>query len=697
VSRLSNGKIFTTIILVSLIIVCFSAGFASSVQADVNDRVSVIVGFRNLDGAKSASRYIGQITYSYQTINAVAASVPRSQMDSLKSNPNVAYVEQDGVAYALAQSVPWGVTKISAPTVWAGGDKGAGIKVAVLDTGIDTTHSDLKVIGGAAFVSGSISGATSYVDDNGHGTHCAGIIAALDNNIGVVGVAPEASLYAVKVLDRSGSGYISNIVSGIDWCIANGIQVISMSLGSSSDSTTLHAACDRAYNAGIVLVAAAGNSGPGAQTLLYPAKYSSVISVAATDSNDVVASWSSRGTGLSVSAPGVSVYSTYYGNRYATMSGTSMACPHVAGTVALILKNGAYTPTQVKATLQNTAVDLGVVGYDTTYGYGRIDAYTASGSPSSQPPAPVSNFSITAAPSSVNVNAGASNTSIVSATSINGFTGPVSLSAIAPQGWAVTFNPTALTLTSGATVPSTVTITAPSSATIGSYTITVSASNSTVTRSATITANVHTAPSAPQGLTATPGTSTVTLTWSAPASNGGTAVIGYKVYRGTTSGGETTLTTLGNVLSYIDSVVTNGQPYYYRVTALNAVGESANSNEASATPTATPAKALAVSVSTNRPSYNSGGLSGSSVYVTVTVKDANTLKALRDVYVSLTISNPDNSVAYNTLAATNKQGIVQFIYQLGSGVQTGTYTVNVSVSTYSGYPPATGQTTFNVF
>jgi len=337
------------------------------------ERVPVIIGFREFQDATLVKFHGGVIKYTYAYILAIAASVPPQALDALQRNPNVAYVETDFEVYALAQTLPSGVQKIRAPEVWDIGNKGTGIKVAIMDTGIDQTHPDLKVYGGVSYVWYT----SSYDDDNGHGTHCAGIVAALSNDIGVVGVAPEAYLYAVKVLDRSGSGYLSDLNYGIEWCISKGMQVISMSFGSSSDSISLHQECNKAYNSGIVLVAAAGNSGPGENTIGYPAKYSSVIAVGATDSNDVVASFSSRGPELSVTAPGVSIYSTYEGGIYATMSGTSMACPHVTGTVALILAKAAHTPTEVRDILQTTAIDLGSTGWDSAYGYGRIDSYAA--------------------------------------------------------------------------------------------------------------------------------------------------------------------------------------------------------------------------------------------------------------------------------------------------------------------------------
>jgi subtilisin family serine protease len=176
---------------------------------------------------------------------------------------------------------------VNAPSAWAT-SRGTGVKVAVVDTGIDTTHPDLaaNIKGGVSFV----TRVSSYKDDNGHGTHVAGIIAAINNTIGVVGVAPNAQLYSVKVLDRTGSGTVSSVIAGIDWSAKNGMQVISMSLGTNTDFQSLHDAVDRAYLQGVVVVAAAGNDYGG--PISYPAAYDNVIAVTATDSNNKIASFS---------------------------------------------------------------------------------------------------------------------------------------------------------------------------------------------------------------------------------------------------------------------------------------------------------------------------------------------------------------------------------------------------------------------
>ena len=211
----------------------------------------------------------------------------------------------------------------------------------------------------------------------------AGTVAALDNDVGVVGVAPEAHLYGLKVLGSDGSGSYSDVIAALDWCVINGIQVTNNSYGSSGDPGTLvKGAFDNAYTSGILHVAAAGNSGtpPGrGDNVIYPARYVSVIAVAATDQSDKRASWSSTGPTIELAAPGVSIYSTYIGG-YETLSGTSMASPHVAGTAALVWKAYPLLSNEgVRTQLQNTADDLGDSGRDSLYGYGLVNAAEAAG------------------------------------------------------------------------------------------------------------------------------------------------------------------------------------------------------------------------------------------------------------------------------------------------------------------------------
>jgi len=354
----------------------------------------VLIGFKDGTGPQAAERrrhYVhergGRVRRSYRHLPAAAAELSESQISRLRADPRVAYIEEDGEVHALDAELDnsWGVKHIGAGDVHPY-NKGAGINVAIIDTGINLNHSDLAVAGDVTFVDGTSTGN----DDNGHGTHCAGIVAALDNDIGVVGVAPEASIYAVKVLNSSGSGYLSDVVAGIEWAIDNNMDIISMSLGTDYNYLTLRDACDNAYAAGILLVAAAGNDysirrGSERDTVDYPARYDSVIAVGATNDSDVKASWSSTGAALELAAPGVNIYSTYLGNGYTTKSGTSMACPHVAGVAALILVAGSDSG--VRTTLQDTADDLGDSDWDKWYGYGLVDAGEAAGAQAAPPAA----------------------------------------------------------------------------------------------------------------------------------------------------------------------------------------------------------------------------------------------------------------------------------------------------------------------
>ena len=384
--HIGNRKWLSGLITVLILVMVICP--AAQALAAPPPMVKVIIGF-NQQSALSARQSLvasvgGQIKQAYHLVAAVAASIPENRVDALRHNALVSYVEEDGTVQAIDATIPWGIRQIGADSVHAY-NQGSGVKVAIIDTGIDLNQTDLKVAGNVTFVAGTSSGQ----DDNGHGTHVAGTVAALGNGTGVVGVAPGAALYAVKVLDRNGSGSISGVVSGIQWAVTNKMQVINMSLGTSSDYTTLHTACDAAYAAGIVIVAAAGNSGNSYGTgvnVLYPAAYDSVIAVAATDSTNSRASFSSTGPKVELAAPGVNVLSTCLGGSYCTMSGTSMASPHVAGVAALVIASGIVKDTdgkdgiadEVRQRLDSTAEDLGAAGRDSLYGYGLVYAPAAA-------------------------------------------------------------------------------------------------------------------------------------------------------------------------------------------------------------------------------------------------------------------------------------------------------------------------------
>ena len=266
------------------------------------------------------------------------------------------------------KEIPWGVKRVNASAAWDY-TMGEGVKVAVIDTGIDYTHPDLAPVFKGGY--NAVTGGTDPRDDQGHGTHVSGTVAAARDLKGVVGVAPKVDLYVAKVLDKNGSGQYSWIVDGIEWAIKNQIQVINMSLGGKSGTDALAQVMKKAKEAGITVVCAAGNdSGP----VNYPAKYPEALAVSASDSGDKLAYFSSKGPEVHVIAPGVSVYSTKMGGGFTSMSGTSMAAPHVAGLAALAVGAGADTPDKVRAALKNAASLLPAVKPG-DQGNGLVDAF----------------------------------------------------------------------------------------------------------------------------------------------------------------------------------------------------------------------------------------------------------------------------------------------------------------------------------
>lgn len=236
--------------------------------------------------------------------------------------------------------VPKGVEMIQAPKIWYQ-TKGKGVTVAILDTGCDTAHPDLKerIVGGRNFTKDDGGNPNVYEDYNGHGTHVAGTIAAIQNNTGVVGVAPEANLLIIKVLGQNGSGQYDWIIKGINYAIEQKADIISMSLGGPEDVPELHEAIQRAVTNDILVVCAAGNNGDGddlTDEFDYPGSYNEVISVGAIDLERHSSTFSNSNNQVDLVAPGEKILSTYLKGTYATLTGTSMAAPHVSGALALI-------------------------------------------------------------------------------------------------------------------------------------------------------------------------------------------------------------------------------------------------------------------------------------------------------------------------------------------------------------------------
>ena len=277
---------------------------------------------------------------------------------------------------AASDEAQWGVKRVNAPAAWAT-NQGDGIKVAVVDTGIDNTLPDLapNVAGGY----NAVEKDKPWLDDHFHGTHVAGIIAAALDGKGVVGVAPKARLYAVKVLTKEGSGSMFGIMDGMMWCAQNGMQVANMSLGAPEGNFMFEYAVQQMVGAGVTLVAAAGNGDGhgGPSPVNFPAAYKEAIAISALDQADHITPWSSRGPQVAFIAPGLKVPSTVPLSNDPTgihaYSGTSMATPHVTGLAALAIAKGASTPDAVRAALKAAARPLPGLTND-EQGAGLIDA-----------------------------------------------------------------------------------------------------------------------------------------------------------------------------------------------------------------------------------------------------------------------------------------------------------------------------------
>ncbi len=379
------------VLLVAALLLTVGLFGSSAAQAAPPEMGSYIIVFNdNADVAATvpavAKAHGLQTGYVYEhALKGMSATVPAGRLQALQNDPRVAYVVEDKVVQLDAQSMPTGIPRIFADTnvnldIDGTDDYRVDVDVAVIDTGVDFEHPDLNVVGGVDCTLTSGGGApwnrTAYCsetegtggdDDHYHGTHVAGTIGAIDNSIGVVGVAPGARIWAVKVLDSSGSGSESGIVAGIDWIVAQGgIEVANMSLGGSGYSQAEYDAIQRAVDSGVAFAVAAGNDDDDANNYS-PASFDNALTVSAladfdgvpgglgaptcrTDQDDTLADFSNWGTAVDIAAPGVCILSTYplEQGEYGTISGTSMASPHAAGALALLASsNPASNATDV--------------------------------------------------------------------------------------------------------------------------------------------------------------------------------------------------------------------------------------------------------------------------------------------------------------------------------------------------------------
>jgi thermitase len=312
---------------------------------------------------------------------AVPQGQEQAMVHLLTQDPRVEYAELDHLVHATifpndpGHPSQWGPSKIMAPSAWDVTTGSSDIVIAILDTGVDLNHPDLndKIVPGWDFANDD----NDPQDDHEHGSHVAGIAAAETNNAtGIAGISWQARIMPVKVLDENGDGFYSDVAEGVLYACSHGAQIINLSLGGSTYSATLEDAVQQAYEDGCLIVAAAGNG--GGDFVDYPARFSEVMAVAATNESDIRAGFSDYGPQVEVAAPGVNIYSTLWNDKYGWKSGTSMAAPHVAGQAALIW-SVCPNPTnqEVRSIIDSTADDRGASGWDPYYGYGRINALDA--------------------------------------------------------------------------------------------------------------------------------------------------------------------------------------------------------------------------------------------------------------------------------------------------------------------------------
>ncbi len=355
----------------------------------VEPRIDVLITFHQAPGEAEAARLAAfhgaQIKYVYHIIPTIAASVPASALDAIAQDASVRFIEEDrkdNFLFDAELDNTWGVKRIGGGFAHNLGYTGAGIKVANIDSGIDTDHPEFagRYMGGYDFVNND----PLPEDDNGHGTHTMGTVAGADDDAGVVGVAPEALIYVAKAFNAAGSGADSDIIAAVQWTTDNQMQVVNNSWGGyGQPSQAMSLAFQASTDAGVIHVASSGNFF-GLLGVAYPAKLPNVIAVGATTKSNSRASFSDNGPELELAAPGVEVPSAYLNGGYRELDGTSMAGPHAAGTVALILEAGISDTNgngsildEVRTRLALTAIDLGAPGRDNNFGFGLVNAQAA--------------------------------------------------------------------------------------------------------------------------------------------------------------------------------------------------------------------------------------------------------------------------------------------------------------------------------
>ncbi|MCA0971498.1 S8 family peptidase [Halobacillus litoralis] len=357
----------------------------------------VIAVYKN-EAGKQAISEAGSTLDNLTELQALSVSISDQALERLENNPNVEYIEKESSTSLMGRAAQWNVEAVHAPEAWADGYTGAGVKVAVIDSGVNADHPDLDIEKSISFVSDNAETTTvdesSPMDQAGHGTHVAGVIAA---NFGgervydqdVAGVAPDVELYSLKAIAKE-EGSTLDIIEAINWCIENDIDIINLSVGSGEDTPLFEEAVNKAYESGILIVGASGNDGQGTD-VRYPARYDSVVAVSSVDKQNELSSFSSFGPEVEFTAPGEPIVSTYE-DSYATMGGTSQAAPHITGFLALLKqKHPDMTVAQLRDELRKYTIDLGETGRDEKFGYGFVDYSNYDG----VPPEDVQNIELT--------------------------------------------------------------------------------------------------------------------------------------------------------------------------------------------------------------------------------------------------------------------------------------------------------------
>ncbi|MGM0470940.1 MAG: S8 family peptidase [Bacillota bacterium] len=331
---------------------------ASENEDNFSQHIVICDGQLNEDELKARiSNRGGQIIKQLPLVNGYVCQLnDEPHINEVNSTSGVKRVDEDLILeinnsnkkrcdeHPCQDQVPWGVKSVQGTAGWSNLNK---IKIGVVDTGIDLTHYDLIPVQEGKNI---INPNQLPNDPHGHGTHVSGIISARRNGIGILGVAPEIELYPIKTFNQNGTARISSLIEGIYWSIEQEIQILNMSFGVKEDNQTLKEAITKANEAGIIMIAAAGND--GTTPLQFPARYPEVISVGAVDKENQLAEFSNYGSGLDLVAPGVNIESTWKDNQFKELDGTSMAAPHVSGVTALLLSMfDQITPQQIKRLL----------------------------------------------------------------------------------------------------------------------------------------------------------------------------------------------------------------------------------------------------------------------------------------------------------------------------------------------------------